>query len=156
MISFDIDGHRFHLRAAAVIAEEGYVLLHRLENDPIWALPGGRVEPGEPGAAAVVREMLEETNEHLECGELLFAVENFFEQGGTPQHEVGLYFRATLRPESRLRDKTVSHKGTEGDKALEFRWFQFAELESVNLHPAFLRTALAARSTTVRHVVQGR
>lgn len=155
MVSFDIGGHRFHLRAAAVIVEEGYALLHRLENDPIWALPGGRVEPGETGAAAVAREMLEETNEHVECGELLFVVENFFEYDGTPQHEIGLYFRSALGPVSRLRDKAVSHKGTEGDKALEFRWFQLSELERLNLHPAFLRSALAEPSIAPRHVVQG-
>ena len=156
MISFDIGDHRFHLRAAAVIVEDGQVLLHRLEGDPIWALPGGRVEPGEPAAAAVVREMLEETREHVECGELLFVVENFFEQKGKPQHEIGLYFRSTLRLESRLRDKTVSHHGAEGGKVLEFRWFQLGELKEVNLHPASLRTALAVSSSAVRHIVQGR
>ncbi len=154
MISFDIGGHRFHLRAAAVIIEDGYVLLHRLAGDPIWALPGGRVEPGEAAASAVVREMLEETDEPLECGELVFVVENFFGSGSAPQHEVGLYFRAALRSGSRLLDKTASHKGTEGGKALEFRWFELAELEGVNLHPAFLRSALNAPQSAACHVVQ--
>ena len=156
MVSFDIGGHRFQLRAAAVIIEHGYVLLHRFENDSIWALPGGRVGSGEAAASAVVREMLEETDEHLECGELLYVIENFFDYNGAPQHEVGLYFRSALRPESRLHDKTVSHKGAEGGKALEFRWFELTEIESVNLHPAFLRNALAAPSSVARHVVQGR
>lgn len=156
MLSFDIGNHRFQLRAAAVIVEDGYALLHRLEGDPIWALPGGRVEPGEAAASTVVREMLEETGEHIQCGELLFVVENFFEYNGRQQHEVGLYFRSTLRPESGLRDKTISCKGIEDSKALEFRWFQLAELESVNLHPAFLRGALAAPPIGVRHIVQGK
>jgi ADP-ribose pyrophosphatase YjhB (NUDIX family) len=139
-----------------VIVDDGHVLLHRFESDPVWALPGGRIEPGEAGAAAVVREMLEETDEHVDCGELLYVAENFFEQGGKPQHEVGLYFRSALRPGSRLLDKTVSHKGTEGGNALEFRWFRLDELEKVNLHPAFLRSALAMPATLLRHVVQVR
>ncbi|SHE29108.1 ADP-ribose pyrophosphatase YjhB, NUDIX family [Lampropedia hyalina DSM 16112] len=211
MISFDIGNHKFQLRAAAVIVENGYALLHRLEGDPIWALPGGRVEPGEAAASTVVREMLEETGEHLECGGLLFVVENFFEYNGKLQHEVGLYFRSALRPESHLRNKTISHQGIESDKTLEFRWFQLDELERVkeglqnpcgkhapangmqrkaafavnsgaidrksqrgdapsggmraaqwvlqtflNLHPAFLRSALASPQGVVSHIVQGK
>jgi len=154
MISFDVGGHGFHLRAAAVILEDGHVLLHRLKGELVWALPGGRVEPGEPAALAVVREMREETDESLGCGDLLFVVENFFEHNGTPQHEIGLYFRSTLPAESRMHDKAVSHMGTEESKALEFRWFKLVELEGINLHPAFLRRALAQQSPTVRHVVQ--
>ena len=154
MISFEVGGQKFHLRAAAVIVEDAHVLLHRLEDELIWALPGGRVELGEPGAAAVLREMLEETGETVECGELVYVVENFFDYKDTQQHEIGLYYRSNLGHKSRLRDKAVSHKGTEGNKALEFRWFRISELEAVNLHPAFLRSALASPHNTVCHVVQ--
>lgn len=49
MISVNIAGHRFQLRAAAVVVHGGFVLLHRLQGDAFWALPGGRVEPGEDG-----------------------------------------------------------------------------------------------------------
>lgn len=38
MLSFDIAGHRLHLRAAAVLIDEGHVLLHRVEGDSVWAL----------------------------------------------------------------------------------------------------------------------
>lgn len=40
------------------------ILLVRRANDPgrgLWSIPGGRVEPGESDAAAVVREVREET-----------------------------------------------------------------------------------------------
>src|SRR5689334_21162768 len=98
MISVDIAGHRFQLRAAAVIVHEGFVLLHRLDGDEYWALPGGRVEPGEAANATLVREMIEELDEPVECAELLYVVENFFAHAGKPNHEIGLYFRTALRP----------------------------------------------------------
>jgi ADP-ribose pyrophosphatase YjhB (NUDIX family) len=43
---------------------EGRLLLVRRRNPPgegLWSLPGGRREPGEDDAAAVVREVVEET-----------------------------------------------------------------------------------------------
>jgi len=42
----------------------GRLLLVQRANEPgrgLWSVPGGRVEPGEDDAAALVREMLEET-----------------------------------------------------------------------------------------------
>ncbi|MGH3616243.1 MAG: NUDIX hydrolase [Pseudonocardia sp.] len=42
----------------------GRILLIRRANEPgcgLWSLPGGRVEPGEDEAGALVREMAEET-----------------------------------------------------------------------------------------------
>lgn len=50
--------------AAAVIVDEGRVLLVRrrvAEGRLSWQFPAGKVEPGESGAAAAVREAREET-----------------------------------------------------------------------------------------------
>jgi len=49
---------------AIVFDEAGRLLLIRRANPPsqgLWSLPGGRVEAGESGEQAVVRELLEET-----------------------------------------------------------------------------------------------
>ncbi|SHI29509.1 MULTISPECIES: hypothetical protein [Pseudomonas] len=40
MISVDIDGYRFQVRAAAVVEHDNHILLHRGVNDSFWALPG--------------------------------------------------------------------------------------------------------------------
>jgi 8-oxo-dGTP pyrophosphatase MutT (NUDIX family) len=154
MLAFDIQNYRFQVRAAAVFTEGDIVLLHRLAADDFWALPGGRVEPGEDGAATIRREMAEELGETVSCGPLLYVVENFFEFAGKACHEIGLYYRAQLPRESRLRRTDAAHAGVEGDQALVFAWFRRTALAEITVHPAFLKTALGEEPLSFRHVVQ--
>jgi 8-oxo-dGTP diphosphatase len=56
----------------------GRLLLILRGHEPgkgLWSIPGGRVEPGESDAEALVREMREETGLIVTCGPLLGAVE---------------------------------------------------------------------------------
>jgi 8-oxo-dGTP pyrophosphatase MutT (NUDIX family) len=56
---------------AVVHDEAGRLLLIRRGHDPHrgrWSLPGGRLEPGESDAQAVVREVLEETGLAVHAG----------------------------------------------------------------------------------------
>lgn len=55
-------------------------------------LPGGHVEFGEPAAAALAREFLEESGLTVRVGPLLLATENIFESGGKRRHEINLVF----------------------------------------------------------------
>lgn len=98
MISFDVGAHRFQFRAALVIVRDGHVLLHQIEGQNFWCLPGGRVEPGERAAHTVVREMREEVGSEIQVGKMLWSVENFFRDGERPHHEIGLYFTRCLNP----------------------------------------------------------
>ena len=154
MISVNISGHRFQLRAAAVVLHDDHVLLHRLEGDTYWALPGGRVEPGEDARSTLVREMAEELNESVECAELLYVVENFFVHANTPNHEIGLYFRAEFSSGSALLEKSSCHVGAEGIHRLEFRWFPKEALRGVDLRPSFLRESLSQPVLSFQHIVQ--
>jgi len=63
---------------AIVRDEAGRLLLIQRGHDPEagrWSLPGGRIEPGESDAQALVREMREETGLTVEPGPLVGAVE---------------------------------------------------------------------------------
>ena len=153
MISFRTGSHRFHLRAAAVIVHEGAVLLHQAQGDAFWALPGGRVEPGEEAAHAVKREMREELCVDVRVVQLAWLAENFFDHQGDSHHEIGMYFLAALDVNSALLGNPGPFCGTEGDKPLTFAWFQMSRLAAVDIRPAFLATLLTEQDFTFRHVV---
>jgi ADP-ribose pyrophosphatase YjhB (NUDIX family) len=153
MISFETDGHRFNLRAVAVMLSGDHVLLHRLDGDEYWSLPGGRVEAGEDAATAVAREMREELGLAVTVGRLLWVVENFFASGGRLYHEVGLYFATEAPADARILDLDARHLGDEQGRTLEFAWFDRKALASVDVRPAFLRDALAQETLPFAHVV---
>ena len=57
-------GQRIHCAGAIVFDQAGRLLLIKRRNEPgagLWSLPGGRIEPGETDAHAVIREVKEET-----------------------------------------------------------------------------------------------
>ena len=108
----------------------------------------------ENAAATVEREMLEELDEPVRCGPLLYLVENFFVLDGKENHEIGLYFIASLREESMLLDKDRDYGGIETHTDLVFRWFPLSELATVDLRPSFLRESLSRPALQFQHVVQ--
>lgn len=63
---------------ALVYDEERRLLVIRRGHDPgagLWSIPGGRVEPGESDAEAVIREVAEETGLTVTVGDLAGEVE---------------------------------------------------------------------------------
>jgi 8-oxo-dGTP diphosphatase len=84
---------------AFVFDEAGRVLLVQRGRPPgegLWTVPGGRVELGESLAAAVVREVREETGLDVECGPLVEVVERVTDVGASRWHYVILDYLATV------------------------------------------------------------
>ena len=110
---------------ALVYDAAGRLLLVQRANEPgqgLWSLPGGRVEPGEDDAAALVREMAEETGLMVQPGDLIGRV------------------RRDVYDIADYRCQVIGGTLRAGDDALDVRWCDAAELERLPLVPELLST----------------
>ncbi|MDQ3154468.1 MAG: NUDIX domain-containing protein [Actinomycetota bacterium] len=108
---------------AVVHDERGRLLLVRRANEPgrgCWSLPGGRVETGESGDRAVVREVAEETGLTVAVGRHVGSVEREAPDGTVYDiHDFACRpLGGILRP---------------GDDADEARWCDAAAMTSLPL-----------------------
>jgi 8-oxo-dGTP diphosphatase len=84
---------------AFVFDDAGRVLLIERGQPPgegLWTVPGGRVELGESLAAAVVREVREETGLEVTCGALVEVVERVTRTDAALWHYVILDYLAAI------------------------------------------------------------
>lgn len=114
----------------AIAIRDGMLLLVRRGHAPDagkWSIPGGRVEPGETDADAVVREMAEETGLTVRVGRLAGEVVR-------PGADDVIY---------RIHDYLVDVVGGSekpGDDAADLAWVPFAELGARELTSGLLDT----------------
>jgi 8-oxo-dGTP pyrophosphatase MutT (NUDIX family) len=153
MLSFKHSKGRFSCRAVGIIIDRERLLIHRAEGDDFWALPGGRIEFGEPAGVALARELAEELGIAAEVGRLVWVVENFFTYQDEPYHEIAFYFRASLANDSPLQARREPFKGEDNSVPLIFEWHPLERLEDVTLYPTFLRKAVARMPQSTQHIV---
>lgn len=118
----DVSGQVIPCVGAVVKDERGRLLLIKRGHEPgagLWSLPGGRVEPGESDAEALVREMREETGLAVTPGPLVGRVRR---PAGDHVLDIRDYAATvtggTLRP---------------GDDAADARWAGADELKALPL-----------------------
>ncbi|WP_327089573.1 NUDIX domain-containing protein [Nonomuraea sp. NBC_01738] len=115
----------------AIIVDAERRLLLILRGHPpgegLWSLPGGRVRPGESDAAALRRELLEETGLEVEVGPLAGRVDRPGTNGDI--YDIRDYHATVLG--GRLAP---------GDDAADARWCPPAELVRLSLTEGLLDT----------------
>ena len=153
ILTFCQNDHCFHHRVAAVATHHDKLLLHRALDDDFWTFPGGRVELGEPSAAALQREMQEELKQTVTVGRLLWVVENFFTYNRRRHHEIGFFYHTIFAPEAPIRHATDIFMGDEAGMPLEFRWFTQPELTPLTVYPEFLKDAWRTLPEHPTHIV---
>jgi 8-oxo-dGTP diphosphatase len=108
---------------AVVTDGQGRLLMIKRGREPgvgLWSIPGGRIEPGETDAEALVREMLEETSLTVQVGRLLGQVRRPGLNGAVIdiRDYTATVIGGTLRP---------------GDDAADARWIAVGEMDSLEI-----------------------
>ena len=114
---------RAEVCVGAIVVVDDELLVIRRGHGPgagEWSVPGGRVEPGETLAEAVVREVAEETGLEAVCGSLVGYVERIHDD----RHFVILDFNATVLQGDQPRA---------GDDAVEARWVPLGDVAELRL-----------------------
>ena len=157
MITFKQNGFKFSYRVGGIAIHNGHVLFQKATADPdktFWFLPGGRAELGESASETLQREMMEELNVSITIDRPLFLLENFFEGGTMPHHELGIYFLMQLPPDSYLCQQDGPFvRQDEPDLPLIFEWLPLDQLEQLTIEPRLFRAALQTLPTQFTHVV---
>jgi ADP-ribose pyrophosphatase YjhB (NUDIX family) len=117
----------FAVGDAAVIDDQGQILLIQRADNGKWAMPGGALEVGETPAEGVVRETLEETGVHC-YPSILVGVFDSRLCGTTSRHH--MYQFVFLCKPSNARAKEPSH----AIEVLDVAWFPENDLPE-NLDP---------------------
>ena len=147
-IGFKTSDGIFSLRAAALIIRENRLLLVKNEKLDRFYTVGGKIKVNETAENAVLRECYEETGCHLEIERLLFVQERFFQAAEIKHHEVVFFYL--------MKDANVElPEGINTDRQGEYLyWIPIDELESINLLPIFLKTALKNIPDGIGHIVE--
>jgi 8-oxo-dGTP diphosphatase len=118
---------------AVIRDDKGRLLLVKRGHEPgagLWSLPGGRIEPGETDADALVREMHEETGLEIEPGPLLGTVRRPAGDGDVLdiRDYAAIVTGGTLIP---------------GDDAADARWVSGEELDSLAITEGLVETLIS-------------
>jgi ADP-ribose pyrophosphatase YjhB (NUDIX family) len=119
---------------AIVLDGDGRLLLVRRANPPaqgLWSIPGGRVEPGEDWADAVVRELAEETGVEASVDRFVGEVRRDAPDGGV--YVIRDYVM-------RLPEQSAAQVPSPiaGDDALAAAWFTPDEVRSAKTSPGLV------------------
>lgn len=133
----------FGVRATALIVKDNRLLV--VEDEDGFYTIGGAIQVDEATEDAVVREVKEELGVASRAVQLAFIVENRFEQTGVHYHNIEFHYLVDL-----LEDAPLTMQ--EDTKPLPCRWLALEDLSTVDLKPAFLKTALSDWDGQLRHI----
>ena len=151
---FSKENNRFRYRAAAIIVEDGCVLLVGNEKEDYLYSVGGGVHMNEKAEDAVIREVLEETGVRYEIDRLAVIHENFWVGAGAYDtdmncHEIAFYYLMKPRGTKEL----CSNSYTRFSDKETMHWIAIGELDKHKHFPVFLKDYLESSPEQVVSIV---
>ena len=107
----------FAVGDAAVINDQGEILLIQRSDNQLWAMPGGAMEVGETPAEGVVRDAFEETGVRSESVALVGVFDSRLCNTSSRHHLYQIIF--LCRPVDNAQPETPSH----ANEVLDVAWF---------------------------------
>ena len=153
MVHYKNEGCTFYHRTVGVFLNRGRVLLHQIDDNPYWSLPGGRGEEMESSRTGIMREMQEELGVNVTIERMLWAVENFYHRKDVDHHEIGFYYLLSLPEDHELYQRQGPFPGEEPAVPVQFQWHSLEALKDMRIFPAFLPEKLDNLSGEIEHLV---
>ncbi len=142
----------FRYRAAAIIIEDGSVLMVRNDVDDYYYSIGGGVHMGESAEQAAIREVYEEAGVDYEVDRLAYINESFFHGNGSLEgkecHVVEFYFLMKPRGDKKLNSNSVILGVKE-----HMCWIPIEKLGDYKAFPVFFKDKLLHMSEGIEHFV---
>ena len=150
---FEQDNFWFRYRAAAIIIEDGCVLMAYNDVDDYFYSIGGGVHLGETSEQAVIREVKEETGMKYEEERLAFIRECMYHGktafSGKQCHIVEFYY--LMKPKGKRLLKNGESRGTTQGVPEYLRWIPLQELADYKVFPQFFGDKLCEMPQSIQH-----
>lgn len=106
----------------------GHILLHKREDSPLWALPGGKMELGESVVTCLKRELKEETGLQVRPERLLGVF-------SSPEYVLSIEDRVVQPFLIIFLCDIHDEKPTINDESVEFQWVDKQAMKSIETFP---------------------
>lgn len=140
------------LRAAAVLVENGEILVQREIGCEEYALPGGHVKIGETLEDALKRELFEEMGLRVACRRLLWSEESFWQWNGRLAHGIAFYYLIEPQPGAVLPRKGA-WTAQRDNPCVEYGFLPIERLKDATVYPEFLKDEIACLDGPMKHFV---
>lgn len=155
-VEFKTGTQKFKYRVNGIIIHSGKILTIKMKNNISYCLPGGHVELCEDSKAAMVREMLEETETNVTIEKEFAIVENFYlDKNNLQTHEISFYY--IVKPENFDKISLQNYTKTENDKGQmknhNFEWLDISSLQNFDFRPNFIKEKLISKNFDFEHII---